>query len=109
MWCMFFLSELMTWRRKSRGWLLVLLFGVGAAGCGASEVQAPPAKVAFESPLFRILDVNVPPGATLRHTYQNGVAMVGMTDGGRIRSTSSGGNWGDETASSIGSVTVAQS
>ena len=86
----------------------MILISVGAAGCGERVVDAPPAKVAFESSLFRILDVNVPPGTTLQHSYPNGVAMVVMTDGGRIRMKPSGANWSDESAPGLGSITLAE-
>jgi hypothetical protein len=85
-----------------------MLISVGAAGCGERVIDAPPAKVAFESTLFRILDVNVPPGATLTHSYQNGVAMVVMTDGSRIRMRPSAGDWGEEIAPGVGTVTIAE-
>src|SRR5687767_3339354 len=85
-----------------------MLIAVGAAGCGEQVVNAPPAKVAFENSLFRILDVNVPPGTTLTHPYQNGVATVVITDGGRIRVRAPGRDWGGEIAPGAGSVTVAE-
>jgi hypothetical protein len=93
---------------EARTWLFVMLLGVGAAGCGEQIVDAPPANVAFASSLFRILDVNVPAGTALRHSYKNGAAMVVMTDGARIRMRPSGGNWGEETTPVVGSVTVAE-
>jgi hypothetical protein len=105
---MSFLLEPEKWRWKALRWLVVMLIGVGGAGCGEQVVDAPPAKVAFESTLFRILDENVPPGTTLRQSYQNGAALVVMTDGARIRMRPSGKDWGDETAPGVGSVTVAE-
>jgi hypothetical protein len=108
MWCMFFLLEPMTWRLKSCGLLVVILISVGAAGCGEQVVHAPPAEVMFTGSLFRILNVNVPPRTTLQHSYPNGVAMVVMTDGARIRMRPSGRDWGDEIAPGVGSITVAE-
>jgi hypothetical protein len=108
MWDMFFRIEPMTWRWKSCGWLVVMLISVGTAGCGERVVDAPPAKVAFEGSMFRILDVNVPPGTTLQHSYKNGVAMAVMTDGSRIRMRPSGGDWGDPIVPGVGSITVAE-
>lgn len=105
---MFFLLEHMTWRWTSWGLLVVILISVGAAGCGEQVVNAPPAKVAFAGSLFRILDVNVPPRTTLQHSYPNGVVMVVMTDGARIRMRPSGRGWGDEITTGVGSITVAE-
>jgi hypothetical protein len=83
-----------------------MLAGFGAVSCGEQVIDAPPAKVAFESSLFRILDVNLPAGTTLRHSYQNGVAMVVMTDGARMRMKASGKDWGDEMTPGVGTVSV---
>jgi len=105
---MFFLLEPITWRRKTYGLLSVILISVGVAGCSERVVDAPPAKVAFESSLFRILDVNVPPGTTLQHSYPNGVAMVVMTDGARIRMKPTGKNWSEESTPGLGSTTLAE-
>jgi quercetin dioxygenase-like cupin family protein len=107
MWGMFFLSNSMTWRWKSCGWLIAILISGGAAGCGEQVIDAPPAKVAFENSWFRIFDVNVPPGTTLQHSYQNGAVMVVMTDGSRIRVRPSGGSWGAEIAPAAGNITIA--
>jgi len=85
-----------------------MLIGVGASGCGEQVIDAPPAKVAVESSLFRILDVNVPPRTTLKHAYKNPVVMVAMTDGARIRMNTSGGDWAQESSPALGSVTVAE-
>jgi len=92
----------------SRKWLFVMLLGVSVAGCGEKVVDAPPAKVAFESSLFRILDVNVPPGTTLGQSYPNGAVMVVMTAGARMRTRPSGKDWGDEITPDVGSITVAE-
>jgi hypothetical protein len=83
----------------------MILISVAAAGCGE---KAPPPKVAVENKLFRILDVNVPAHATLQHSFSNGAALVVMTDGARMRMRPPGKDWGEETVSSIGSVTVAE-
>ena len=93
---------------ESRKWLFVMLLGVSVAGCGEKVVDAPPAKVAFESSLFRILDVNVPPGTTLGQSYPNGAVMVVMTAGARMRTRPSGKDWGDEITPDVGSITVAE-
>jgi hypothetical protein len=105
---MSFLLEPQKWQWKALRCLVVMLIGVGGAGCSESMVEAPPAKVAFESTLFRILDVNVPPGTTLQQPYKNGAALVVMTDSARIRMRPSGKDWGDEIVPSVGSVTVAE-
>jgi hypothetical protein len=107
MWDMFFL-KLMTRRWKSYGLLVVVLISVGAAGCGERLVDAPPAKVAFESSLFRILDVNIPAGTTLQHSYPNGVAMVVMTNGAGIRMRPPGKDWGNEMTPGVGTVTIGE-
>src|SRR5262245_48156158 len=108
MWDMFLLSGLMAWRRKFRGWLVLMLIGIGAVGCGEKLVDAPPPKVAVENSLFRILDVNVPPGTALRQSFQNGVALVVMTDGARMRTMDAGKDWGEEAARGVGNVTIAE-
>jgi hypothetical protein len=105
---MLFLSESIAWCWKCCGLLVVILISVSASGCGERVVEAPPAKTAFESSLFRILDVNVPPGTTLQHAYPNGVAMIAMIDGARIRMRPSGKDWGEEIVAGLGSVTVAE-
>jgi hypothetical protein len=93
---------------KSCGLMILTLISVGAAGCGKKVIDAPPAKVAFANSLFRILDINVPPGTTLQHSFPNGAAIVVMTDGARIRMRPSGKDWGDEIAAGLGSITVAE-
>jgi hypothetical protein len=94
-----------SWRWKSCGLIVLVLIGVGAQGCVDRKVVP---KVAFESSLFRIFDVNLPPRTALRQSYPNGVAMVVMTDGARLRMRPSGRNWGDETLPAVGSITLAE-
>src|SRR5262245_49867199 len=102
---MFFLLEPMTQRWKFCALMVLTVISVGAAGCGK---QAPPPKVAFANSLFRILDINIPPGATLEHSYPSGAAIVVMTDGGRIRLRPSGKDWGGEITPHPGNITVAE-
>jgi hypothetical protein len=93
---------------KSYGLLLAILIGAGAAGCGEQMADAPAPKVAFESSLFRILDVNIPPQSALRQSFPNGGALVAMTDGARIRMRPPGKDWSAETTPVAGSITVTE-
>jgi hypothetical protein len=102
-----------TTRSSTRGWKFsrlqaAIMISLALAGCGERVVDAPPPKVTFESSLIRILDVNVPAGATLRHAYPNGAAMVVMTDGTRMRMRPAGKDWGDDIDARAGSTTVAE-
>jgi hypothetical protein len=86
--------------------VVAMALAVLAAGCSDPIVPSPPAKVVFENALFRILDVDVPPGTTLKHTYQNDVAAIAMLDGARTRMHGAGGDWGAETNTALGSVVL---
>jgi len=105
---MLYHSEGIRWARKSWRWFVAILLGVAAAGCGERVVPAPPAKVVFENGLFRILDVNVPPGTTLKHSYQNDVATIVIVDGARTRTHAPGEDWGEETTPVLGAVSVGE-
>jgi hypothetical protein len=59
--------------------MVAALICVAAAGCGEKMVEAPPAKVTFESGSFRILDATEPAGTTLAHTYENDMAAIVKT------------------------------
>jgi hypothetical protein len=94
-----------------RGWRLcnraaAIALAIVVAGCSEPEVPAPPAKVAFENGWFRILDVQVPAGTTLRHQYPNDVAAIAMLDGMRVRVQAPGQGWSEETAPAAGAVTL---
>ena len=94
---------------KSSRWFVAFLFCMAALGCGGEpDVPAPLPKVVFENSLFRILDVNVPPGTTLRHSYQSPVATIVMLDGARTRTYTTGGDWGEESTPVLSGVSVGE-
>jgi hypothetical protein len=104
---MFIPFKHLTRRRRFCG-LVATLISVAGAGCGERVVPAPPAKVVFENSLFRILDVNVPPGTTLKHPYENDVTTIVMRDGARTRTHSPGADWGEETITMVGAVRLGE-
>jgi hypothetical protein len=94
----------LSWTRQ---WMGLTLLGLMAAGCGRETiVDAPPAQVVFENDLFRILDMNLPPGTTLEHASARDVAMVSMSEGARTRMESGGEGWSEAASQPLGSVTI---
>jgi quercetin dioxygenase-like cupin family protein len=88
----------------------ILIVGLGVAGCqpATPQEEVQPA-VMFEDPGFRIIDVNVPPGAvTVEHTHSHDIATVSMSTGTDVR-TEVGGRWGEPTAPRpLGHASVAE-
>jgi hypothetical protein len=64
--------------------------------------------VVFENGLFRILDVNVPSGTTMRHSYHNDVATIVMLDGARTRTRVPDKDWGEEITPALGAVSIGE-
>ena len=90
-------------------WVSLLVLSVGAFGCGESVVDAPPNRVVFENEMFRILDVNLPPGTTLaEHAHEYDLATIVMSEGGQARSQDSGEDWSEAASPALGSVSTAE-
>ena len=82
------------------GWGAFIALGlcVGGASCGGDDFEEVQPQVMFENAAFRILDVNVPPGAqTVEHTHAHDMASVSMSTGTEVR-TEVDGDWSDPAA-----------
>jgi quercetin dioxygenase-like cupin family protein len=79
------------------------------ACAGETVIDAPPNRVVFENELFRIVNVELPPGTTLaEHAHEWDLATIAMRDQAAARTQVSGGNWGEAIARPIGSVETAE-
>jgi hypothetical protein len=93
---------------KTSKWLTASCLAVLVSGCGEAVVDAPPAKVTFENSWFRILDLNLPPGTTLTHTYSNDVGTIVIGGSDKVRAHAPGADWGAETAANVGDAYVGE-
>jgi quercetin dioxygenase-like cupin family protein len=90
------------------GILMISLATAAAAQVPLS--REPRHRVVFETPEFRILDVNVPPGdMTLDHTHEFDLVTVAMSGGAATRTQSPGQPWGPvRPLRPIGDVSVSE-
>ena len=74
---------------------LFLVAAIGLANAQVPLIKEPHHRVTYANPQLRILDVNVPPGATAQdHLHEFDIATVSMTDGAETRLQTAGQPWG---------------
>ena len=88
----------------------VVLLAAGSMACaGETVIDAPPNRVVFENDLFRVLDVDLPPGTTLaEHSHQWDFATVSLRDQAPAREQVSGEDWGEAVSRALGSVATSE-
>lgn len=83
----------------------VALIGLTVTACSETLVEAPPPQVVFENELFRILDMDLPPGATVAHASMHDVALISMSQNART-SIQLDGDWTETADQSLGAINV---
>jgi quercetin dioxygenase-like cupin family protein len=93
---------------KPSSWTAVLLLAV-AAGVSAQVPlsQEPRHHVVFENKLFRVLNVDVPPGdTTLDHRHDRDLVTVSVTNGTETRIQPTGQAWQTRPPRPLGDVVI---